>query len=76
VSKKASNESAPRVSQHDSTNIGCILLTQPTFFERDAWVPQPRDWHPRTVTSKGYDLSIGEGRRIWHACLERTAVRC
>jgi putative restriction endonuclease len=61
------------VQEGPLTNIGCILLIQPTFFERDAWVPQPRDWHPRTVTNKGYDLSTGEGRRIWQACLERAA---
>lgn len=61
------------VQEGPLANIGCILLIQPTFFERDAWVPQPRDWHPRTVTNKGYDLSTGEGRRIWQACLERAA---
>jgi putative restriction endonuclease len=61
------------VQEGPLTNIGCILLIQPTFFERDAWVPQPRGWHPRTVTNKGHDLSTGEGRRIWQACLEGAA---
>ncbi len=53
-------------------NIGCILLVEPAFFEREAWIPQPSDWHVRTVTTKGYDLTTGEGRRIWEACLERS----
>lgn len=52
-------------------NIGCILLVQPIFFPRDAWIPQPSDWHERTVSSQSYDLMIGEGRRIWEQCLER-----
>lgn len=56
-------------------NIGCILLVQPTFFAPDDWIPQPEDWHPRIVTSKGYDLTAGEGRRVWEACQDRAAVQ-
>jgi putative restriction endonuclease len=52
-------------------HIGCTLLLQPTFFPRDAWIPQPADWHDRTVTSQQYDLTVDEGRRIWEQCLER-----
>lgn len=55
-------------------NIGCILLVEPVFFPRDAWVPQPRDWHGRTVRGKAYDLTSGEGKRVWDACLERAAA--
>jgi len=57
------------------TNIGCILLVEPTFFPPDAWVPQPRDWPARTVSGKAYDLTAGEGHRVWAACLERAAER-
>src|SRR5687768_15202945 len=52
-------------------SIGCILVVQPTFFSRDAWIPQPNDWRDRTVSSAGYDLTTGEGKRIWEQCLER-----
>jgi putative restriction endonuclease len=52
-------------------NIGCILLVQPTFFAPDEWVPQPSDWPARTVSGKKYDLTVGEGRRVWEACQER-----
>ncbi|HZF07155.1 MAG TPA: HNH endonuclease [Thermoanaerobaculia bacterium] len=55
-------------------NIGCILLVQPIFFPREAWIPQPSDWHDRTVSSESYDLTVGEGRRIWEQCLERAHV--
>lgn len=55
-------------------NIGCILLVQPVFFPRDAWIPQPSDWHDRTVASASYDLTIREGARIWQECLERAHV--
>ena len=49
--------------------IGCILLVQPVFFPPDAWIPQPRDWRDRTVSSDTYDLTAGEGKRIWEQCL-------
>jgi putative restriction endonuclease len=52
-------------------NIGCILLVQPTFFPREAWIVQPNDWHDRTVSNTTYDLSTGEGLRVWQECLER-----
>jgi putative restriction endonuclease len=52
-----------------SDEIGCIQLVSPTFFSPEAWIPQPRDWHPRTQTPVKYDLAAGEGRRVWEACL-------
>ncbi len=54
-------------------NVGCIVVIEPTFFEPGEWVPQPEDWHPRIVSSKSYDLTLGEGRRVWEACRERAA---
>jgi putative restriction endonuclease len=61
------------VERPSINNIGCILIVEPTFFPPEQWIPQPSDWHARTVTSKGYDVTVGEGRRLWEACLERTA---
>lgn len=55
----------------DTSDIGCILLTEPTFFPRDMWIPQPRDWQNPIVSGKQYDLSTGEGLRIWEQCRER-----
>ena len=55
-------------------NIGCIVIVQPTFFRPGEWVPQPEDWHPRIQSSKAYDLTRGEGRRLWDACRERVAL--
>lgn len=53
-----------------SDEIGCIQLVQPFFLPRAAWVPQPTDWRPRTQRYVKYDLSAGEGLRVWSACLE------
>jgi putative restriction endonuclease len=64
-----------RYSEADTVNnIGCTVIVQPTFFRPGEWVPQPEDWHPRIVSSKAYDLTRGEGRRLWDACRERAAI--
>jgi putative restriction endonuclease len=54
--------------------IGCILLASPVFFPPDLWITGPQDWRPQIVAGKGYDTVVGEGRRIWQECLERTGV--
>jgi len=51
--------------------IGCSLIAEAQFFERSAWVAQPRDWGARTVVGATYDLTAGEGRRIWEECQQR-----
>jgi putative restriction endonuclease len=54
--------------------IGCIMVSNPVFFPDDQWIPQPADWKPNIVSGAGYDLSVGEGRRIWEACLASGAA--
>jgi putative restriction endonuclease len=56
-------------AQSPSNDIGCILLAQPTFFRPDEWVAGPRDWPPANLRHKRYDLTAGEGLRIWDECL-------
>ena len=52
------------------SQIGCILLSDAVFFPPDYWIPQPSDWSSNNLTNKRYDLSYGEGLRIWQACTE------
>ena len=61
------------VAASSEANIGCVLIVQPTFFARDEWISQPVDWRDRTVSTQEYDLTAGEGLRIWEQCLERAA---
>lgn len=49
--------------------IGCLVLVQPVFFAPDEWIEIPNDWSPNIVANKVYDLSTGEGKRIWTECL-------
>ena len=54
------------------SEIGCILVVQPIFFSPDQWVDGPRDWPDRNLRPMHYDLTAGEGQRIWQECLART----
>lgn len=46
--------------------IGCIVLTEPFFFDRDDWIPVPEDWHPNIVQGKTYDTREPVGARLRH----------
>ncbi len=57
-----------RRSQDDANvdyTIGCIILEQPFFLERDRWIPTPDDWSPNVVQGKRYDLSKDTGLTLW-----------
>jgi putative restriction endonuclease len=51
--------------------VGCLMISQPVFFDEADWVAEPADFSRNIVRGAGYDVSEGEGRRIWEACLER-----
>lgn len=55
--------------------IGCIVLTEPTFLAQSDWVRLPDNFHPTLTQGKPYDLTAGEGRRIWEECLARVRPR-
>jgi len=52
-------------------NIGCIILSGPFFFSKDAWVPVPHDFSPTIVRGKTYDLTKGPGRNLWEQVIKR-----
>ena len=45
--------------------IGCVILRDPFFFPRIAWIPAPPDFKKETVQGKTYDLSTGTGKALW-----------
>jgi putative restriction endonuclease len=47
------------------TEVGCIVLESPVFFDEADWIPVPADWSSNIVSGKGYDTSMGEGRVLW-----------
>ncbi len=54
--------------------IGCLMLGDPVFFPPAAAIADPLDWKPNIVRGKGYDLTTGEGARIWAECRERAGL--
>jgi putative restriction endonuclease len=54
--------------------IGCILLEQPFFFPEPDWIKAPTDWGRQTVQGATYDLTQGEGKRIWQEVVSRVPL--
>ena len=55
----------------NNSDIGCILLAQPTFFKREDWIIKPSDWPMPNLRPMRYNLETGEGYRIWNECQQR-----
>jgi len=55
----------------DLKQIGCIILASAVFFPKELWVRQPSDWGRQNLRYKNYDLTQGEGLRVWRECQER-----
>jgi putative restriction endonuclease len=51
---------------HEDFHVGCIILTQPFFFDEAIWFPAP-DWKASIVRgkAKGYELNGEAGALIW-----------
>jgi putative restriction endonuclease len=51
---------------HEDFQVGCIILTQPFFFDESMWFPAP-DWSASIVRgkAKGYELDKEAGQNIW-----------
>jgi len=54
--------------------VGCIMISAPVFFAENEWVRQPSDFERQTVRGAGYDLTVGEGKRIWDECRSRARL--
>jgi putative restriction endonuclease len=51
-------------SESAEFQIGCAILEQPFFFDKENWIPTP-DWPSGIQTGKYYDSEIGAGKLIW-----------
>ena len=52
---------------HQDYTIGCIILLDPFFFDRQDWIPVPKDFHLSTQQGKTYDLRSPAGKALWEA---------
>lgn len=44
--------------------IGCSILAQPFFFDRDDWIPIPEDWKSNIVRGKTYNTASDIGAKL------------
>lgn len=53
--------------QKDNLNptIGCIILTNPIFFDREDWLNIPFDWAPSIQQGKTYTTETEVGNEYW-----------
>lgn len=55
--------------------IGCIMLSAPVFFEDAEFVRRAADWKVQGAqVGSTFDLTRGEGARVWEACRLRAAA--
>jgi putative restriction endonuclease len=52
-------------NNHNPT-IGCIVLTNPIFFDQKDWIETPSDWGKSIVQGKSYDTENTIGKYIWN----------
>lgn len=52
-------------NNHNPT-IGCIVLTNPIFFDPKDWIETPSDWGKSIVQGKSYDTENTIGKYIWN----------
>jgi putative restriction endonuclease len=46
-------------------NVGCIVLTNPFFFEEEDWIAPPMNWSRNIVQGKTFDTNEEGDRRYW-----------
>ncbi|MEO7923110.1 MAG: HNH endonuclease [Chitinophagaceae bacterium] len=52
---------------NDNPTIGCIVLTNPIFFEQTDWIPVPEDWSASIVQGKSYTKQTEIGENVWNS---------
>ncbi len=60
------------IGDDELKQIGCLVLSSVVFFAENQWIRQPSDWGRQNMRYKTYDLTEGEGLRIWRECQERS----
>jgi putative restriction endonuclease len=63
-----------RIEADAQGRIGCALIAESRFFARDEWIATPTDWKRTTQSGERFDLTKGEGARVWEQCLAQAAI--
>lgn len=52
-------------NQNSNRQIGCLILTDPIFFNSKDWIEPPVNWKSSIVQGKSYDTNENIGRVYW-----------
>jgi len=55
----------------ENFDIGCIILTDVFYFERNDWIPIPSDWSSNIVSGKSYTLDTQTGKALFRQVEDR-----
>ena len=55
-------------------SIGCIILTEPFFFDEQDWIPVPEDWKNSIVQGKTYSTDTVIGKKLYETVNERISI--
>ena len=58
----------------DNALIGCIILSEPFFFEKQDWITVPENWSTNIVQGKTYETNTEIGNRLYHQVLSHLRV--
>jgi len=62
---KVSSYRSPDNSLEKNPNIGCIILSNPIFFDDDDWLDIPPNWAKNIVQGKTYHTEDMFGKELW-----------
>lgn len=57
-----------------NSQIGCILLRQPFFFDESQWIPAPEEFRPNIVQGKTFEADSQTAQVLWAQVSERLQV--
>jgi putative restriction endonuclease len=63
------------ITPNDDPMIGSTILGEPFFFRRAAWIDSPTDFRGPIVSGKSYDMTSGEGLRLWQKVATQLAMQ-
>lgn len=58
----------------DNGSIGCIILTEPFFFNECDWISVPGNWSKNIVQGKTYDTSTEIGERLYRQVVDQLQI--
>lgn len=59
----------------DQIQIGCIILTDVFYFEKDDWIPAPKDFSKNIVSGKSYTSETLEGAILYQQINNRLMTK-